>query len=222
MLPQTLWLNKHLIGTGGGKLMIDHPLATLKATGFDEVILVTGTEHAGQLSEHVGDGERHGFKRVSYAIQSKPAGIADVVRRASHFMGDHNGMVLILGDNYFSLPQLPLPDRNNAVAWQYPVESPERAQSFGQVVMREGKPAIIVEKSTQPIHCNILTGLYYLPRDVVNVVTDIKPSGRGELEITDLLGSYLEQGRLEVRQVKGTWADLGEWSSWASFVRAYG
>ena len=118
MAPATSWVNKHLLPIGNGRLMIDCPLDTLRGMSFDQATIVTGCEHAGQVSEYVQDGHDWGFSRVNYEIQPKPAGIGDVVSRVSHLVGD-GGMFLILGDNYFSVaPCLDL-DVNMAMVWEY-------------------------------------------------------------------------------------------------------
>lgn len=218
MAPATCWLNKHLLPVGNGRLMIDCPLDTLRGMGFDQATIVTGCEHAGQVSEYVQDGHDWGFSRVNYEIQPKPAGIGDVVSRVSHLVGE-NGMFLILGDNYFSVaPCLDL-DVKMAVVWEYDVDSKERAKSFGQINRdRFGQPCSIVEKPLVPDHSRIVVGAYFFPQDVVSRVGDLTPSARNELEITSLIEMYLNEKRLVVMPVDGVWKDLGEWSSWREFI----
>lgn len=223
MKPVTYWINKHLIPVGKGKLMIDYPVEHL-ATMFMEVTVMTGCEHAGQISEYLKDGTAYGIKRINYEVQPSAAGIADVVKRVSHLIDGQNtfGMVLILGDNYFSQPQLKKVtegDPQRAIAFEFDLGDEKSARSFGQAVRDEaGKVVDIVEKPKKPTHARVLTGLYYFPADVVSYVESLRPSQRDELEITDLLREYLEKDRLDIQEVSGYWQDLGEWDSWAEHV----
>lgn len=220
MAPVTWWLNKHLIGVGHGELMIDMPLKFLRKHPIDEVTIVTGANHAAQIVEYVGDGERYGFKRVEYAFQSSPKGIADILNRVSR---TSDGVLLILGDNYFSTMQTSILEiaasPGHARAWEYDLGDFEEAKRFGQVMKTvDGTPCEIVEKPKVPQHSRILTGLYYFPASVFDKVASLSPSQRGELEITGLLEMYLNLGLLEVHKVLGDWEDLGEDQSWRKFV----
>jgi len=222
LLPQTKFVNKHLIACDSKTLMIDYPLRLFAKSGAKEVVVVTGSNHASQIVDYVADGERYGFKRAEYAFQAKPAGIADVLKRIFH-KSDKEGVLLILGDNYFSTTQesLQFIDQTKAAAFQYDVGSLIKAQAFGQVQYTHAKgvmmPSDIVEKPTMPQHSKILTGLYYFPEDVFDKVDKLSPSARNELEITDLLRLYLKEDRLQVCDVEGSWADLGEWESLVEF-----
>ncbi len=225
MAPVTKMLNKHLIPTGPGELMIDHPLRFARMHNVEDVVVVTGSNHASQICEYVQDGERYGFKRVSYVFQTKPAGIADVFNRISH-LPCMEGVWLILGDNYFSSIQSRISvemaslhlGRRSACCFEYDTGDPIEASRFGQVEWVYNKPVRIVEKPKNPIHSKILTGLYFFPFDVFERVAELQPSQRNELEITDLLETYLQEQRLKVYSVEGKWADLGEYGSWMRFI----
>jgi len=219
MLPVTRHLNKHLIPTEMGSLVIDYPLRMFAKHHAEEVVVVTGSNHASQIIDYVEDGSRYGFKRIEYAFQSKPAGIADVLKRIIH-KKNTGGVLLILGDNYFSNPQLTNIRPNRAMAFQYDIGSIEQAKAFGQIVFENHIPADIVEKPKNPTHSLILTGLYYFPNDVFDLVEKLSPSQRNELEITDLLRLYLKQERLDIHTVDGEWADLGEWPSLQKFWKS--
>lgn len=227
MMPVTQWINKHLIPVSNGELMIDQPIGLMSDLGFDWITVVTGCDHAGQVSEYLKDGEKWGFKRINYEIQPKPAGIGDVVKRVSHLVGD-KGMLLILGDNFFACsPTDDLKclrdDSNSAGCWEYDLHEKEQAKSFGQIIRDDSSsPIEIVEKPKNPTHARILTGMYYFPKDVVQKVADLTPSARNELEITSLLDMYLKEKRLKVFSVKGWWCDLGEWGQWKEFVSRQG
>jgi glucose-1-phosphate thymidylyltransferase len=216
LLPVTKFINKHLVPVRDGKLMIDYPLHMMRELGFSIITIVTGCEHAGQISEHVQDGEAYGFSRINYEVQPAPAGIADVIKRVGHLV-DEEGMLLILGDNYFSHVQKKPTSFSFACAWEYSLGNVAKAKSFGQIIQKNGKQEII-EKPVAPEHDRVLVGLYYFPADVVAHVQQLSPSARQELEITDLLSSYLKKDRLALESVQGAWSDLGEWDSWQTFI----
>lgn len=222
LLPATLSTNKHLIPCDKQTLMIDYPLRMFRKYGADEVIVVTGANHASQIVDYVGDGSRYEYKRVEYAFQPHPKGISDVIKRVMHHK-NMGGVFMVLGDNYFEKMQAVDFYLNRAAAFQYDIGSLEQAKSFGQITycpIDWTKPVDIIEKPTNPNHSKILTGLYYFPEDVFDLVEKLSPSKRNELEITDLLRLYLEQGRLDVHDVVGEWADLGEWSSLQKFWKS--
>jgi len=222
--PLTNYINKHLAPCEPGKLMIDYPLKTMAELGLQEVIVVTGSNHASQIVDYVADGERYGFKKVEYAFQAKPAGIADVLKRIND-KEQESDLLLILGDNYFSERiEVPYPTgKGRAVAWEFDIEDPFKAQKFGQAVRNDdGIVTDIVEKPTKTYSSRILTGLYYFPMDVFQKVRELTPSARNELEITHLLKLYLLEDRLTVLPVKGDWADLGEWDSLQKFWTSRG
>lgn len=219
MLPATRVLNKHLLPTGNGDLIIDYPLRQVARLGFNEVTVVTGCAHAGQITDYIQDGAAYGFSRVHYAFQPTPAGIADVLIRVGHRI-DEEGVLLILGDNYFSDSQkIAVESLDEARAWEYDLKDVASASAFGQAIRdSNGNVLDIVEKPKDPTHSKILTGMYFFPEDVLKRVIDLSPSKRNELEITDLLKTYMNDGELYVDQVVGDWCDLGEWSSWSKFV----
>lgn len=209
--PVTKFINKQLVPIGNNELMIDMPLKFLQRNGFKRVCIITGTHHASQMCEYVGDGGQYGFKRVNYFVQPKPLGVADLLNRIDF---ENEGVLLILGDNYFEsndLSQVIFGDK--AIAWEYDVDSIERARAFGQFFNGS-----IVEKPKDSNRTHILTGLYYFPKDVLEKLNKLTPSARNELEITHLLDMYLKEGRLDVEQVTGKWFDLGEQPTWAEFI----
>lgn len=224
LLPLTRFINKQLCPVRNGKLMIDYPLEHLRSFGVSDVHIVTsGGGHLSQLTEYTGDGSRYGFSSLEYAIQPNPLGIADCLRRVAHVIRNaHEGVLLALGDNYFSEHQVfdGVGSANSAMAWQFDVVDAQKAKSFGQAIFDESERVVgLVEKPEFPQHSKIITGLYYFPSDVVDVVETLKPSKRGEFEITDLLSAYCNEGRLQIADVRGDWSDLGEWSSWQRHMR---
>jgi glucose-1-phosphate thymidylyltransferase len=220
LAPLTNYINKHLAPCEPGKLMIDYPLELMRKIGLDEVIIVTGANHASQIVDYVADGERYGFKKVEYAFQAKPAGIADVLKRIND-KEKKSDILLILGDNYFSEKIPVLFDhkmKGYAIAWEYDIGDVNKARAFGQALRDQtGRVINIEEKSSTPISSKILTGLYYFPMDVFEKVERLSPSARNELEITHLLKIYMNERRLVIENVPGEWADLGEWDSLQKF-----
>lgn len=222
MAPGTRFVNKHLLPVGQGELMVDMPLKFLAKHQVKEVAIVTGTNHASQVSDYIADGENYGFDLVEYFVQPKPAGIADVLKRVAH-RNINEGVLLLLGDNYFELMQDTVlwvtETPNFAAAWEFDIGSLEQAKRFGQAGRgKSGNIIDIVEKPSDPTHTKILTGLYYFPTDVFEYVRKLSPSARGELEITHLLQLYLQSKRLVVHEVDGQWCDLGEDETWMKFV----
>ena len=217
MAPANKFLNKHLIPVAAGTLMVDLPLQFLSDQGIEDVCIVTGSNHASQICEYISDGQKYGFRSVSYSFQPKPAGISDVLNRVDIL---DRSVLLILGDNAFQGHKLDLErlEKNGrAACFEYDVGSVDLAGRFGQLYGDK-----IVEKHPEPTHSRILTGLYYFPKDVFTRLSKLTPSRRNELEITDLLGFYLAEGRLDSYRVDGSWSDLGEWNSWQEFVEKYG
>jgi len=225
LAPLTQFLNKHLAPIGYGELMIDAPLNFMAASGFTEIQLITGTEHAGQVSEYVGDGERYGIRRIDYRIQPKPLGIVDCLRRVEHLIAESTlGVMVMLADNYFSELQTISDVKKNqdsAHCWEFDIGCLDRARSFSQALRNaSGEIIDVVEKPKAPSHSRILTGLYYFPTDVNIALTDLMPSRSNGLEITDLLRLYAKRRRLIVHPVSGSWSDLGEWPAWLDFVKS--
>lgn len=220
MLPITKYINKHLISCDKETLMIDYPLQFMKKNGFDDIVVVTGSSHASQIVDYVADGNKYGFKRVEYAFQPKPAGIADVLKRVSHH-DVSDGVMLILGDNYFGNFEIPILAKNFATSFEYDIKDINKAKAFGQIVGSwDDKTIDIIEKPQNPTHSRILTGLYVFPADVFDVVESLNPSSRNELEITDLLKIYLKRDQLQTIVINGEWADLGEWESLKKFWKS--
>ncbi len=213
LTPLTRVVNKHLLPVFD-KPMIYYPLTTLMLGGIREVIIVTGSESVGQFETLLGDGSQWGIQ-ISYRVQLRPAGIVDGLRVATTDIRDHN-VVLILGDNIFFGAGLAatLTDsmRNNpgATVFGYQVANPSE---FGVVTLDDhGNPVALEEKPLNPKSRLAITGLYIYSADVVDAATQIRPSAREELEVTDLNRLFLQQGRLRVRNLgRGVaWLDGGK------------
>ena len=214
LFPLTKVTNKHLLPVGK-KPMIYHPIEKLIKAGITEILIVTGVEHMGDVVSLLGSGKD--FKcRFTYRVQDEAGGIAQALGLAEHFVhGDKS--VVILGDNVF---QDELKNDVAAFAKQKKgarillkeVEDPQR---FGVAELKGDQVLSIVEKPKKPKSNWAVTGIYFFDAQVFDVVKTLKPSGRGELEITDVNNFYIKQGTMTSGKFKGWWSDAGTFDSLA-------
>lgn len=191
--------------------MIYYPLNTLLKAGITEILIIVGPEHAGQYLNLLGSGSEFGA-RFTYEIQDEPRGLADAFIIGKSFVGKDD-VVMILGDNIFAddLSDEIKNFKKGAKIFAKTVPDPER---FGVVeVDSSGKALSIEEKPKAPKSNLCITGLYVYDNRVIDVASSVKPSERGELEITDLHNWYLEKGELEVAMVTNEWIDAGTFDS---------
>jgi glucose-1-phosphate thymidylyltransferase len=224
-------VNKHLLPVGDWP-MIYYPLQLLQLAGVREVMIVTGQGHAGQLIDLLGDGRmrvRDGDDPLfdldlTYKVQVEPGGIAQVVGMAESFAATDK-LVVCLGDNIFEYAEAPAIREfaaadDGAAVFVKEVPDPER---FGVVVYGEdGRVTDVVEKAgvvdlryPTPPSSDAVVGLYCYSPDVFEVIRGLKPSTRGELEITDVNRHYAERGALACHRVTGWWEDAGTQESLA-------
>jgi glucose-1-phosphate thymidylyltransferase len=206
--------NKHLLPVGPIP-MVYHPLMKLTGAGIRDILLVSGTDHMGDFVELLGSGKDHGCS-LTYRVQDEAGGIAQALGLAELFCRNARCCV-ILGDNIFhdSLGSLlEAADKEPDRAWVMlkEVEDPQR---YGVAEVRDGVILDIVEKPAQPRSPYAVAGIYLYPPDVFEVIHTLRPSARGELEITDVNRHYLRQQRLGFRFLDGYWTDAGTLDSLA-------
>jgi glucose-1-phosphate thymidylyltransferase len=207
--------NKHLLPVGPYP-MVYHPLKKMVGAGIRDVLLVSGTEHMGDFVELLGSGREHGCS-LTYRVQDEAGGIAQALGLAELFCHGVNTLV-ILGDNIFLDPLhelLAAATRQPDHAWVMlkQVSDPHR---FGVAELHGDAVVGIEEKPSRPRSDYAVAGVYLYPPDVFDVVKTLRPSGRGELEITDVNRHYLEQRRLGYRILQGYWTDAGTLESLAT------
>lgn len=212
LYPLTMVTSKQLLPVYD-KPMIYYPLSTLMLAGIREILIISTTEDTPRFEALLGDGSQFGLK-LSYAVQPKPEGLAQAFLIAEDFIGD-DAVAMVLGDNLFygsgfgHLLREAAKKTDGATIFGCYVDDPT---AFGVVEFDEdGKAISIEEKPKVPKSNYAVTGLYFYDNNVVEYAKSLKPSKRGELEITDLNKIYLEQGKMEVRLLgRGfAWLDTG-------------
>ena len=211
--PLTRVTNKHLLPVYD-KPMLYYPLQTLVDTGIQDILIVTGGNNAGDFLRLLRNGKDFGLKQLSFAYQEGEGGIADALRLAEPFTGGEK-ICVILGDNILennirNAREKFEQQKEGALILLKEVPDPER---FG-VPMFEGNRIVrIEEKPKVPASSYAVIGVYFYDATVFDRVRPLRPSGRGELEITDVNNSYLSEGELEYEIIEGGWTDAGTFES---------
>ena len=205
--PLTDVTNKHLLPIYD-KPMIYYPIKTLIDMRINEILIVSGPGHAGHFLNLLGSGKKFDAK-FSYAIQEEAGGIAQALGLAEDF-ADEDSIAVILGDNVFE-DKFDLSNYNNgAMIFLKEVTDPER---FGVAEVKEDKVISIEEKPKNPKSDFAVTGLYVYDKNVFEIIKTLKPSNRGELEITDVNNAYIKDNKMQANFVKGYWTDAGTFES---------
>jgi len=209
LFPLTKVTNKHLLPVYD-KPMVYYPLQTLVNAGITDIMIVSGRGHAGHFLELLGSGAEFGVN-LTYEIQEKAGGIAQALGLAERW-ADDEAVAVILGDNIFQDDV-----KNDVASFRtgakiFLKEVPD-AERFGVAELGTDRVLSIEEKPKKPKSNYAVTGLYLYDADVFSIIRTIKPSGRGELEITDVNNAYLKKGMMQYAILKGFWSDAGTFDS---------
>jgi len=213
MSPLTKITNKHLLPIYN-KPMIYYPIQTLVDAGIRDILIVTGGNNAGDFLRLLGNGKEFGLKEIGYTYQEGEGGIAEALRLAEHF-SDKEKVVVILGDNILEkgigqAVESFKKQESGAKILLKEVPDPER---FGVPIIEGDKILKIEEKPKQPKSNYAVTGIYMFDPQVFDIIKTLKPSDRGELEITDVNNAYIEKGQMTYDILDGWWTDAGTFES---------
>lgn len=211
--PLTRVTNKHLLPVFN-QPMIFYPIQALVNAGIKDILIVTGGTSAGDFLRLLANGKDFGLKRLNYAYQEGEGGIADALRLAEHF-AEGDSLCVFLGDNIIEHNICDAADNfrrqgHGAHIILKEVEDPHR---FGCPEIVDGKLRRIEEKPKKPKSSYAVTGIYFFDDTVFDKIKTLKPSGRGELEVTDINNLYLEAGKLTYSVLEGWWTDAGTFDS---------
>ncbi|QCT04493.1 glucose-1-phosphate thymidyltransferase [Paenibacillus algicola] len=214
LFPLTKVTNKHLLPVGMYP-MVFHPVAKLKQAGLTDILVVTGKDHMGDVVNLLGSGKDFGVT-FTYKVQDEAGGIAQALSLAKEFVGQDQ-VVVILGDNVFSNDISTYVDnfrkqRQGAKILIQEVADPTR---FGVPELDDNQILSIEEKPLQPKSSYAVTGIYMFDHHVFDIIHTLKPSARGELEITDVNNAYIKRGELTFDILPGWWSDAGTHASLA-------
>ena len=228
--PLTRITNKHLLPIFD-RPMISYAIEALVKGGVTDLMLVTGGTHAGEFLRLLGNGQEYGIDRLFYAYQEKPGGIAEALSLAEKFVGGDRAMVM-LGDNIFERCLRPCVEafakqKSGARVVLTHESDHDHLRHLGVAHMNGARRIErIVEKPEVPPSEFAVTGVYFYDETVWKVLSELRPSGRGELEITDVNNWYLDNGVIEYDIIDGFWGDAGEsmqaYYEVQDFVRAHG
>jgi len=212
LFPLTKVTNKHLLPVGR-EPMIFHPVKKLIEAGIREILIVTGTDHMGDVVGLLGSGKDFGCE-FTYRVQDEAGGIAQALGLARRF-GRGGRLAVILGDNIFERSIAPFADayrsqKTGAKILLQEVDDPGR---YGVAVTEGNRVVKIIEKPKQPPSRLAVTGIYFYDQSVYEIIDQLRPSGRGELEITDVNNAYIGRGDLSFDVLPGWWTDAGTFES---------
>jgi glucose-1-phosphate thymidylyltransferase len=206
LYPLTKVTNKHLLPVGD-KPMIYHPIEKLLEVGIKEVLIVTGTEHMGDVVNLLGSGKDFNC-RFTYKVQDEAGGIAQALGLAENFAGN-DPVVVILGDNIFEHSLQKAVSNYDGSGAQILIQRVEDPERYGVAELEGDKVISIEEKPKEPKSNYAVTGIYFYDAKVFECIRTLKPSGRGELEITDVNNFYIKNGLMKSSVLEGWWTDAG-------------
>jgi glucose-1-phosphate thymidylyltransferase len=211
--PLTKVTNKHLLPVYD-KPMIYYPIQTLINAGIDDILIVTGGNNAGDFLKLLGNGREFGLRHINYTYQEGEGGIAEALRLAE-FFASGDKICVVLGDNVIEKNIRKAVEnfreqKEGAKILLKEVPDPER---FGVAELRGDRIARIEEKPREPRSRYAVIGIYLFDQEVFNLIKTLKPSGRGELEITDVNNRYIEKGLMTWDILEGWWTDAGTFES---------
>lgn len=210
LMPLTKVTNKHLLPVYD-QPMITYPIRTLVNAGVEEVLLVTGGSNVGEFIRLLGNGREYGLKWLSYAYQEGVGGIADALRLAREY-AEGEKIAVMLGDNIIegnirAAAKQFEQQKKGAKIFLKKVANPKE---YGVAVCEGDKVVRIEEKPKEPKSDLAVIGVYMYDEQVFNIIRDLKPSARGELEITDVNNAYIARGEMTYEELEGWWGDAGE------------
>jgi glucose-1-phosphate thymidylyltransferase len=230
LYPLTRITNKHLLPIYD-RPMVAYAIEALVKAGVTELMVVTGGTHAGEFLRLLGNGHDYGIDRLSYAYQDRPGGIAEALGLAERF-SDGDRIVVMLADNVLERSIRPAVENfqaqdRGARTLLARIDDPKHLRHLGVAELDgDGRIRRIVEKPDDPPSDLAVTGIYLYDPNVFAIIPTLQPSGRGELEITDVNNWYVEQGLMEYEVVEGFWGDAGEsidaYYAVNDFVRLHG
>jgi glucose-1-phosphate thymidylyltransferase len=213
LFPLTKITNKHLLPIYD-KPMIYYPIQTLVDAGIQEILVVTGGRNSGDFLRLLANGREFGLKHLDYTYQEGEGGIADALALAEHF-ADGNSICVILGDNIIEgTIRAAVEDfRRQKAGAKILLKEVQDAERFGVAEIRDGRILGIEEKPKKPKSNFAVTGIYLYDESVFDKVRTLVPSGRCELEITDVNNAYIREGTMTYAHLEGWWTDAGTFDS---------
>ena len=211
--PLTKVTNKHLLPVYN-QPMIYYPIQTLINAGINDIMIVTGGNSAGDFLKLLGNGKDFGLKHLNYAYQEGEGGIADALSLVEHF-ADNEPICVVLGDNIIegNIRQATEDYKNQDKGAKILLKQVHDPNRFGVPELEGEKVLQIEEKPTNPKSDFAVIGIYFYDKTVFDIIKTLVPSGRGELEITDVNNHYINQGEMTWNELSGWWTDAGTFES---------
>lgn len=210
LYPLTRITNKHLLPVYD-KPMIFYPIEMMVKAGIKDIMIVTGGNNSGDFLRLLGNGKDFGLKHIHYGYQEGEGGIADALKLCEDFVGKDK-MVVALGDNIIekNIIEPVKKFKKQKRGARILLKEVLNPQEYGVVEIKNGKIKSIIEKPQKPKSNYVVIGIYFYSNDVFDIIKKLKPSKRGELEITDVNNIYLKREQLEYSFLEGWWYDCGE------------